>query len=127
MAIAFLNRYPTLLGYTIVAPVEHRESVLVDFTADEYAALQSVIRRVGLAVSSAVPTERLYLLSLGSNQGNSHVHWHVAPLPPGVDYDQQQFASLMVETSGGYLELTAEEQESLASRIRDALDVGSPP
>ena len=36
--------------------------------------------------SEAAPTERLYLLSLGSHQGNAHVHWHIAPLPPGVPY-----------------------------------------
>jgi hypothetical protein len=57
-------------------------------------------------------------MSLGSHQGNAHVHWHVAPLPPGVPYEQQQFAALMFETTGGYLELSDKEQEDLAQRIR---------
>jgi hypothetical protein len=39
-----------------------------------------------------LPTERLYVLSLGSQQANRHVHWHLAPLPPGVPYEQQQTA-----------------------------------
>jgi hypothetical protein len=34
-------------------------------------------------------------LSLGSQQGDSHLHWHIAPLPPGVPYDQQQLHALM--------------------------------
>ena len=123
VAIAFLNRYPTLAGYCLVAPVEHREGVVHDFTEDEYLALQRVVRRVGRAVSRAVPTERLYVLSLGSRDGNAHVHWHVAPLPPGVPYDDQQFRSLMVETAG-YHDIPVADQEDLAARIRRAIARG---
>lgn len=119
-AIAFFNRYPTLVGYCLVAPLEHREAVLDDFTETEYVELQRVIRRVGRALSAVVPTERLYILSLGSQQGNSHVHWHVAPLPPDVPYEDQQFRSLMVETAG-YFDMSTEEGERLASRIRQSL------
>jgi diadenosine tetraphosphate (Ap4A) HIT family hydrolase len=82
--VAFLNKYPKLFGYALVAPKQHRESVTADFAVDEYLALQEVVYRVGEAVRRTVPTERLYILSLGSREGNSHVHWHVAPLPPGV-------------------------------------------
>src|SRR3954468_5561050 len=84
MAIVFLNLYPPLYGYVLVAPIAHREQVTGDFTLAEYLALQQVVYRVGEAVRRTVPTERLYILSLGSQQGNRHVHWHVAPLPPGV-------------------------------------------
>lgn len=119
-AIAFLNRFPTLLGYSLVAPVEHRTHVVGDFTPEEYALLQGLVHRVGIAVTATVPTERLYVLSLGSNQGNAHVHWHIAPLPPGVSYDQQQFAALMLETSG-YIDLDPAEHDELALRIRAAL------
>ena len=66
----------------------------------------------------AVPTERLYVLSLGSQQGNRHVHWHVAPLPPGLPFEQQQLAAL--DTSR-CIELSPEEAEALAARIRAAL------
>jgi histidine triad (HIT) family protein len=38
-----------------------------------------------------------YLYTLGSQQGNSHLHWHIAGLPPGVPYDRQQFHALMTE------------------------------
>ena len=79
-AIAFLNRYPTQYGSTLVAPKEHKEQVAGDFTLDEYLGLQ-VVYRVAEAVGEEVGAERVYLLSLGSNQGNAHVHWHVVPLP----------------------------------------------
>ena len=122
VAIAFLNRFPTLYGYVIVAPREHREQVTGDFAEDEYLALQRVLHRVGEAVRRAVPTERLYLLSLGSQQGNSHVHWHVAPLPAGVPFERQQLAALSWDE--GIIELSPEEQDELAERIRAALRAG---
>lgn len=116
-AIAFLNLYPTLLGYCLVAPLEHRIGVVEDFSEEEYVQLQQVVRRVGTAVSKTVPTERLYILSLGSDSGNAHVHWHVAPLPPGVPYEQQQLRALMA-AERGVIDLTAEERHELSERIR---------
>lgn len=126
VAIVFLNRYPTLLGYTLVAPRQHREHVTGDFSPDEYLALQRVIYRTSEAIRRVVPTERLYVLSLGSQQGNRHVHWHLAPLPPGVPYDQQQIAALMVEA--GILDIPPAEMAALAQRIHflaDALEDGA--
>jgi hypothetical protein len=46
--------------------------------------LQEVVYGVAQALGTVVPCERMYVLSLGSQQGNSHIHWHVAPLPPGT-------------------------------------------
>jgi hypothetical protein len=66
-----------------------------------------------------VPTERIYILTLGSQQGNRHVHWHLAPLPPGVPYEQQQTAAL--DLSRGILALSDEEMASLAQALRQAL------
>jgi diadenosine tetraphosphate (Ap4A) HIT family hydrolase len=116
--IAFLQRFQTLYGYVLVAPKEHCERVVDDFSADEYLSLQAVVHRVGRAVCRAVPTERLYVLSLGSFQANAHVHWHLAPLPPGVPFEQQQLAAL--DTDLG-LELGEDELRDLAARIRAAL------
>ena len=78
-AVAFLNAYPPLNGYMLVAPREHKEEVTGDFSDAEYLQLQEVVRRVGEAVRQVVPTERLYILCLGSQQGNRHVHWHSRP------------------------------------------------
>ena len=49
-AVVFLNKYPTLYGYTLVAPVEHREQVTGDFSQPAYLQLQTVIYRVAEAV-----------------------------------------------------------------------------
>ena len=120
-AVVFLNKYPRLYGYTLVAPKKHCEQVTGDFTPEEYLALQRLIFRVAEALRKAVPTERMYLLSLGSQQGNRHVHWHIAPLPPGVPYEEQQMEAL--SPSRGVLTLSDEEMAALASNIRQALEM----
>jgi diadenosine tetraphosphate (Ap4A) HIT family hydrolase len=115
VCVAFLAKWPTLLGFTLVAPLEHRTDVVDAFSADEYVELQRRVYRVGRAVSEAVPTERLYLLSLGSHQAVSHVHWHIAPLPPGIPYLEQQYVALMHEN--GYLDIPDADLQTLAAKI----------
>ena len=119
--IAFLNKFPTLYGYLLVAPKAHREQATGDFQVEEYLALQQVIYRVTEAARQEVPSERVYILTLGSQQGNRHVHWHIAPLPPGVPYEEQQLAALGFER--GVLELSEDEKVSLANRIRQRIAV----
>ena len=119
-AVVFLNKYPTLLGYVLVAPRMHREQATGDFTLEEYLALQRLIYRVAEAIRHTIPTERIYILTLGSQQGNRHVHWHLVPLPPGVPYEEQQTA--MLDRRRGILPLSQEEMASLAQVIRQALD-----
>ena len=118
--IAFLNKYPVLHGYALVAPVAHKEQVTGDFTPDEYLALQRGVYRVAEAVRRGLAPERVYILSLGSQQGNRHVHWHIAPLPAGVPFKQQQLDALRAEN--GILEIPESEMAALAKRIRDSLD-----
>ena len=120
-AVVFLNKYPILYGYTLVAPRQHREQVTTDFTAEEYLALQALIYRVAEALRQVVPTERMYVLSLGSQRGNRHVHWHLAPLPPGVPLEEQQFEALRMEK--GILVLSEEEMATLAAQIRQKMAV----
>ncbi len=117
--IVFLNKYPPLYGYVLVAPREHREQVTGDFTPEEFLALQRVIYRVAEAVRRVVNPERVYILSLGSQQGNKHVHWHIAPLPFGVPFEQQQLEALALKE--GFLQLSAEETSVLAAQLRNAL------
>jgi diadenosine tetraphosphate (Ap4A) HIT family hydrolase len=116
LSVAFLNKYPVLYGYALVAPIEHKEQVTGDFTLDEYLALQRRVHQVAEAVRRTVETERVYILSLGSQQGNRHVHWHIAPLPYGVPFHQQQLEALGVEH--GFLDIPESERAALAKRIR---------
>jgi ATP adenylyltransferase len=118
LAIAFLSKYPTLYGYSLVAPRAHREHVTGDFAEDEYLALQRAVWRVGRALTRVLPTERLYVLSLGSQEANRHVHWHVVPLPPGVPLPEQQFRAL---DRADYLDIPESELTDLATRLRSEL------
>ena len=117
--IAFLARWPVLLGHCLVAPKRHVESWVHDLDEPQFLALQRVVRRVARAISTEVPTERMYSLSLGSQQGNAHLHWHVAPLPPGVPYDQQQLHAFSAEH--GVLDVDGQSQAALARAIRSHL------
>jgi len=118
--LVFLNKYPPLYGYVLVAPIAHKINVTSDFQLDEYLQIQKLIYRVSEAVRRTVLTERMYILSLGSHQGNSHVHWHIAPLPPDVPYAQQQFESLMSEN--GILDIPDAEMAKLAAKIGKELN-----
>ncbi|MEV4171065.1 HIT family protein [Nonomuraea sp. NPDC049709] len=117
--LAFLARYPTMPGYVLVSPKRHVEHVVRDLDEDDYHAMMGVVRKVALAVEAVVPSERTYLLSLGSRQGNAHLHWHVAPLPPGTPYRKQQFHALMSEN--GTIPWSQAHAEELAARLRAAL------
>ncbi|MFG2772827.1 HIT family protein [Streptomyces sp. NPDC048350] len=117
--IAFLDRWPTLPGKVLVAPRQHVEDVVSGFTADAYTSMMLVVRKVALAVEAVLAPERVYLLSLGAKEGNAHVHWHIAGLPPGFPYEQQQFHSLMSEN--GVLNLPPAQCAQIASRLREAL------
>lgn len=117
ITIAFLDKYPYLYGWTLVAPRDHREHVTGDFTVNEYLDLQRIVYRVAEAVRREVDAERVFILSLGSQQGYSHVHWHIAPLPPGVPYREQQ----LVVFTKGILKIPEEEKASLATRLRQRI------
>jgi ATP adenylyltransferase len=119
VGVVFLAKYPVLWGHVLVAPIVHREHVFGDFTEDEHVELQRLVHRAGRAVTQVLPTERSYVLSLGAQQGNRHVHWHVVPLPEGVPYEEQQVA--VFAESKGYLDVDDDEMAALASQLRGAM------
>ncbi|WP_330174715.1 HIT family protein [Streptomyces sp. NBC_01498] len=121
--IAFLDRWPTLPGRVLVAPKAHVEHVVRELDEESYSRLMLVVRRVALAVESVLRPERTYLLSLGSQQANSHLHWHIAALPPGVPLGRQQYHALMAEN--GILAPTPDEITDLTTRLRAALGQGA--
>jgi histidine triad (HIT) family protein/ATP adenylyltransferase len=113
--VAFLNRYPTLLGYCLVAPKRHLESWVHDMEPSEFLRFQGIVHATARAIAATVPTERMYSMSLGSRQGNAHLHWHLAPLPPGIPYERQQFHAVMAEN--GILAVDDGQQAALAGEI----------
>lgn len=119
--VAFLDKWPTVPGKVLVAPKAHIEHVVRDLDEGAYLRLMRVVREVALAVESVCGSERTYLYSLGSQQGNAHLHWHVAVLPAGVPYEQQQFHAVMGEN--GVLRVSPEEAADLAARLRATVDL----
>ncbi|MER5255663.1 HIT family protein [Streptomyces sp. NPDC002855] len=117
--IAFLDRWPTLPGKVLVAPKAHVEHVVRELDAADYTRLMLFVRTVARAVEDVLGAERTYLYSLGSQDGNSHLHWHVAALPPGVPYEEQQFHVLMSEN--GVLDVAPDAMAGMAARLRDAI------
>jgi histidine triad (HIT) family protein/ATP adenylyltransferase len=77
------------------------------------------VREIALAVEAVCGSERTYLYSLGSQQGNAHLHWHIAGLRPGTDCRRQQFHALMTEN--GVLPVSSEGAADMAARLREAV------
>lgn len=115
-AIVFLNKYPVQYGYVLVAPKAHKEEVTGDFSLEAYLNLQQLIYAVAEAVRKHTKPERVYILSLGSQQGNSHVHWHIAPLPFGIPFDKQQLNALRFRN--GVLDMSDEEMGDLVNHLK---------
>ncbi|OWV81925.1 HIT family hydrolase [Rhizobium sp. R634] len=116
--IIFLSKYPTLPGYCLVCPREHREDLAQDMSTDEYLRLQEKVYILSRALKSVFNAERIYVLSLGSQQANSHLHFHVVPLPFGVPLEEQQYHALMAEH--GVLQIPDDQMAELAQRIATA-------
>lgn len=119
-AIAFLNRFPTVFGSVLVAPAAHREQVTGEFTLNQYLTLQRIVYAVAESVRNVLKPERVYILSLGSQQANAHVHWHIVPCPPETPLEQQQLVLLNAD-EGGILEVKPQEAEALVARLRSHL------
>lgn len=120
--IAFLANHPTVYGRVLVAPKVHVEHVVRELSREAFLALLVVVHRVARAVEQVVSSERTYLLSLGSQQAVAHVHWHIAPLPPGTPFEQQQFHALMLEH--GVIPWSTAQAAELAGRLRAVLARG---
>ena len=119
-AVVFLSKYPTMFGYVIVAPKKHLEQVTGDFHEDEYVELQRLIFHVAEAMRRALSPERIYILSIGSQAANARVHWHLAPLPPGVPLHKQQYYALMHEH--GVIQPGQNETEEYARRLTKEIE-----
>lgn len=112
--VVFFPTWQRLYGYCLLAPRRHATEVVSDYTEDEYLELQRRVHRLGRVLTEITPTERLYVFSFGSMQGVAHVHWHVAPLPPGVPFREQQFAAV---DKPEYLEIPSAGLQELARKI----------
>jgi histidine triad (HIT) family protein len=76
------------------------------------------VHTLSRALKAVFSAERIYVLSLGSQQANSHLHFHVVPLPSGIPLEQQQYHALMAEN--GVLQIPHVEMAEVAGRIASA-------
>lgn len=113
--IAFLSAYPTLPGYLLVSPKRHLVDVVRDLDVESYLDMQRVVHRVASAAATVMLTERVYLMSLGSMQGNAHMACGM----PANPYRRQRFHALMGEN--GIVNQTEREKADLADRLRAAI------
>ncbi len=116
--VVFFPTWQRLYGYCLLAPRRHATKVVSDFTEAQYLALQRRIHHLGRILTEITPTERLYVFSFESMQAVAHVHWHVAPLPPGVPFREQQAAAV---SRPEYLVIPREEVDKLAHRIANGM------
>jgi len=116
--IIFLSKYPTLRGYCLVCPKAHVEDLAEELPAGEYLALQGKVHQLARVLKRQFDAERIYVLSLGSQAANAHLHFHVVPLPKGVPFGEQQYHALMVEH--GVLQIADGEMMAMAHQIGDA-------
>ncbi|WP_421761447.1 HIT family protein [Devosia sp.] len=117
--VTFLSKYPTLPGYCLVCPKAHVEDLAEGMSEAAYLGLQRKVHRLARALKQVFAAERIYVLSLGSQAANSHLHFHVVPLPAGVPLAQQQYHALMAEH--GVLTIPDAEKAEMARTIAAAL------
>jgi histidine triad (HIT) family protein len=113
--VLFLSKFPTQPGYGLVCPKRHVEDLAEDLSPEASLGLQARVHRLARALKQVFDAERIYVLSLGSQRGNSHLHFHVVPLPRGVPYAQQQYHALMAEH--GVLRMEEAELAAMAATI----------
>ena len=104
---AFLDINPNAPGHTLCVPKKEVGRIL-DLDEKTYSGLMAFVRKVGLALESAIECERVGITVIGLEV--PHVHVHLIPLRSMAD------ATFSSKTS-----LTSEEFESIAQKIRAKL------
>lgn len=103
---AFLDINPIAKGHTLVVP-KHEVDYLFDLDDDELADMIVFAKRVAKAIRAAYPCRKVGMAVLGLEV--NHAHIHLIPLQNEGDMDFRREK----------LQLTAEEMEEIARRIRE--------
>ena len=103
---AFLDINPVAKGHTLVVP-KHEVDYLFDLDDDELADMIVFAKRVAKAIRAAYPCRKVGMAVLGLEV--NHAHIHLIPLQSEGEMDFRREK----------LQLTAEEMEEIARRIRE--------
>lgn len=115
--VIFFEQIPNAVGLYNYLTQSPCRRLAFELSEAQYLDLQIKVHRIARVLKKEFDAERIYVLSLGSQEGNSHLHWHLVPLPRGVPYSQQQYHALMAEH--GIIAMTPEEMARMAKRIGD--------
>lgn len=104
---AFLDINPNAKGHTLCVPKKEVDKIL-DLDEETYMGLMAFSRKVGKAIETAIPCERVGFTVIGLEV--PHVHVHLIPLNTMANATFQHKEKLSVE-----------EFKEIASKIREAL------
>ncbi|MGC9469969.1 MAG: HIT family protein [Bacteroidales bacterium] len=105
---AFLDIHPLARGHTLVVPKKEVD-YLFDLDDETLAGMSVFSKRVALAIENAIPCARIGMVVLGLEV--PHAHIHLIPINSEAD----------ISFSRPKLELTQEEFEEIARKIRKGL------
>ena len=113
--VAFLDHAPVAKGHTLVVPTTHYET-LDDLPDEMLVPLFSVVRRVSVALQSALGAEgSLTLSNTRISQSVPHVHVHVVPRRKGDKFFTPGRPFWMRD------KYAAGEADEIAAKLRSAL------
>ena len=114
--VAFLDHAPVIPGHTLVVPTTHYDT-LDDLPDDALAPLFAVVRRVSIALQSALGAEgSLTIANTRISQSVPHVHVHVVPRREGDSLFTPTRSMWSLRRRYG-----AGEAEDIAAKLRAAL------
>jgi len=105
---AFLDIYPLREGHTLVIP-KREEDYLFDLSDQEISEMIVFAKRIAKAIDTVIDCERVGIAVLGLEVPHAHIHL----VPINGIYD--------IDFSKPKLELSSEEFENIAEKIRSHL------
>jgi histidine triad (HIT) family protein len=105
---AFLDIHPLAKGHTLVIP-KNEVDYLFDLDDDLLAGMTKFSKRIARAIEKVIPCARIGVAVLGLEV--PHAHIHLIPINSEAD----------ISFSRPKLNLSQEEFQEIAARIRDAL------
>jgi histidine triad (HIT) family protein len=114
--VAYLARPAAVPGHVVVAPLAHVTSVI---DLPSYTSIHHTVSAVCTALAAVVPATRLLQVSTGEG----HLRWEIVPVPPGAPGG---LAPLDLDSLGA-VDLSAEDEASIAAALRHRLGQGPGP
>lgn len=71
--LAFLDIHPSVPGHTLVIPKKQVEFIW-DLESEEYAALMTTVKKLGLHLRSVLPQQHVGIKVIGVDVPHAHVH-----------------------------------------------------